>query len=117
MAGYDRLASLMGVYSEVAIFRRFGALNAQNLLYLQAELTTLELEFRRIAQADAVSGHQDRTLYSRDWQTLSESVNAPGGDDAQWTTFLRIREKLKEYSEWSPRSLVKKGPLFSRLSF
>jgi hypothetical protein len=39
--GYTKLAIQMGQYSEMAIFRRFGALNAQNLLYLQAELVQL----------------------------------------------------------------------------
>jgi hypothetical protein len=40
--GYPKLARHMGASPEIAIFRRFGALNAQNLLYLQAELVHLE---------------------------------------------------------------------------
>ena len=42
MEGYAKLASFMASDSEFAIFRRFGALNAQNLLYYQAELMDLE---------------------------------------------------------------------------
>jgi hypothetical protein len=53
-AGYAQLASLMGAHPEVAVFRRFGALNAQNLLYLQAELTHLELELRSTAGANKI---------------------------------------------------------------
>ena len=34
MEGYAKIACLMGEFPEVAIFRRFGALNAQNLLCL-----------------------------------------------------------------------------------
>ena len=46
MEGYSKLASLMGTYSDTLIFRHFGALSAQNLLYLQAELVHLEHELR-----------------------------------------------------------------------
>jgi len=38
MNEYSKLASLMGPHPELAIFRRFSTLNAQNLLYLQTEL-------------------------------------------------------------------------------
>ena len=98
MAGYARLASLMGTYPEVAIFRRFGALNVQNLLYLQAEITILENELRRTENADLESADQDRAIYGRDWQTLSDSIDG-SGDGSQWRTFLKNRERLKEYSE------------------
>ena len=97
MAGYAKLASLMGAHPEVAIFRRFGSLNTQNLLYLQAELTGLESELRCVEQEDLESGDLDRSIYGRDWQTLSESVQAPGYG-RQWTLFLDIRKKLEEYS-------------------
>lgn len=101
MEGYAKLASLMGAYPEVAIFRRFGALNAQNLLYLQAELVILEKDLRTFAAADCVSGDPDRALYSTDWYTLSRSIdNSPGNEASakQWRIILSIREKLKEYS-------------------
>jgi hypothetical protein len=99
MAGYNMLGSMMGAHPEVAIVRRFGALNAQNILYLQAELTTLELKLKRCAKADADSAHQKRTVYDRDWQTLSGSLQSQDGDPEQWMTILNIREKLKEYSK------------------
>jgi hypothetical protein len=98
MAGYIKLASLMGAHPEVAIFRRFGTLNAQNLLYLQAELISLDLKLKRCAKADAESGHPDRTIYDRDWQSLHESLQAPDGNPEQWQTILSIRKTLKEYS-------------------
>lgn len=98
-AGYSILASLMGAYPEVAIFRRFGAINARNLLYLQAELTALEKKLLDAEKADLESGHPDRSIYSRDWRTLAESIEAPDGDGSQWQIFLRLREKLREYSK------------------
>ena len=44
--GYPKLAGQMGLRPEVAIFRRFGALNAENLLYFQAELALLERDLQ-----------------------------------------------------------------------
>lgn len=101
MEGYAKLASIMGSHPEVAILRRFGALNVQNLLYLQAELVALEDDLRAIAAEDNASSDPNRAIYSRDWHTLSNSKNyTPGGETAgkQWQTVLSIREKLKEYS-------------------
>lgn len=97
--GYTTLASMMGTHPEIAVFRRFGSLNAQNILYLQAELTSLELKLKRAVEANRASGHRDRIIYDREWQTLSNSVQAADGNPEQWLTFLKIREKLKEYSK------------------
>ena len=110
MEGYAKLGSLMGAHSEFAIVRRFGSLNAENLLYLQAELVSLEHDLR-IAQAeDNHSNHPDRARYSRDWYSLSRSINANDdlgpsesrpkdrGREKQWKIILQIREKLKDYS-------------------
>ena len=96
--GYNILAHLMGAYPELSIFRRFGALNARNILYFQAELADLENKLHAAEKADLESGHVDRKIYSRDWRTLSESVDAADGNGSQWEIFLRIREKLREYS-------------------
>jgi hypothetical protein len=40
--GYSVLAEQMGKFPQLGIFHNFGALNARNILYLQAELTYLE---------------------------------------------------------------------------
>ena len=91
--GYTNLASLMGKNPEVAIFRRFSALNAKNLLYLQAELVNLEARLQRYA---ADSANSRNGVYEIDWFALSRSEK--DGDRRQWDTFLEIRAKLKEYS-------------------
>ncbi|KAK4692568.1 hypothetical protein P7C71_g4665, partial [Lecanoromycetidae sp. Uapishka_2] len=46
MEGYAKLSSCMSADYEFAIFRKFGALNLQNLLYYQAELMDLEEDLR-----------------------------------------------------------------------
>lgn len=107
-AGYSVLSSLMGAYPEVAIFRRFGSINARNLLYMQAELTSLEKQLLDAEKADLGSAHPDRTIYSRDWRTLAESVEAVDGDSSQWKIFLQLRAKIREYSKllWAcPRAV------------
>jgi hypothetical protein len=97
MEGYAKIASRIATHPELGIYRRFGALNAQNILYLQAELHGLEQELQQYAAEDAAAANDEtRKLYSRDWHTLAEST---GDDGRQWYTMCRIREKLKEYSK------------------
>lgn len=96
MEGYAKIASRVAENPELGIYRRFAALNAQNLLYLQAELHGLEQELRKHAQEDAAaSDDETRKLYSRDWHTLAKSTDK---DRRQWNTMCRIRGALKEYS-------------------
>ncbi len=96
MEGYSKLAQMMGLDSELAIFRRFATLNLQNLLYLQAELVHLENELSRLVEVDRSSEHPRRRYYSQDWWSLSNSSD--DGDDKQWQKVLKIRTLLKEYS-------------------
>ncbi|GAW23977.1 hypothetical protein ANO14919_135560 [Xylariales sp. No.14919] len=111
-AGYPRLASLMGAHPEMTAFRRFGSLNALNLLYLQAELVGLENELQKQAEADAASGHFENSIYHRDWQTLSESATAEGRGSTQWHTMLKARDKLNEYNQaiYLQHMIAKSGP-------
>jgi len=96
--GYTRLASFMGTHPESAILRRFGFLNAMNLLHLQAELTCLENDLRSAAKADSESGHEARILYDKDWQSLYNSLTAEDGNPTQCNLMMKVREKLNEYS-------------------
>lgn len=68
MEGYAKLASLMGAHPAVIFIPRFGALTAQNLLYLQAELDQLEPEFR------------EWVTFAKDWFTLA---HADGGHEKE----------------------------------
>lgn len=99
-AGYPKLAFKMGDMPETAIFRRFGFLNAQILLYMQAELVSLEDRLRRIqARDNEASG--SRSLYAKNWFFLGNSKYQDDGDERQWELVKEIREKLKEYSKLS----------------
>lgn len=70
MEGYTKLATLMGAYPEVAIVRRFARLNAQNILYLQAELVHLESRLNELEDQDKDSSDPDRTDCALDWFAL-----------------------------------------------
>jgi hypothetical protein len=95
MEGHAKVARLMSQHHELAIVRRFGALNMQNLLYLQAELVHLEAEYKQLAEVNRT--HPDRVDYAKDWFSLSQSDEE--GDSEQWEKLLEIREKLREYSK------------------
>ncbi|KAL9032127.1 MAG: hypothetical protein Q9180_006684 [Flavoplaca navasiana] len=95
MDGYPRLAHLMGSDPALAIFRRYGSLNAQNLLYMQAEINELQRELQEIALEDRVSGHEEKERYSREWWRLAR---AQGANSLQWKKCLEIRQKLNDYN-------------------
>ncbi len=95
--GYLKLSAFQGKFSEVAIFRRFAALNAQNLLYIQAELSHLEIELKEIILEDCQSGDEKTRLYNQDWWTLNQA-SQEGRSPAQMRKILEIREKLQIYS-------------------
>ncbi|KAL1639640.1 hypothetical protein SLS58_007699 [Diplodia intermedia] len=103
-AGYPKLAEQMERISETAIFRRFDYLNALNLLYMQAELQSLEDELRRLQVEDATAGSEARAKYAVNWFSLSRAATMPsedgdGGSDEQWHLAREMRAKLKEYNE------------------
>ncbi|KAE8448777.1 hypothetical protein EG329_008779 [Mollisiaceae sp. DMI_Dod_QoI] len=100
MKGYAKLGWLMGTFPNTAVLRRFSALSAQNLLYLQAELTSLEEDLRKYAAEDDESSHPDRNVYSLNWLALRESIAEDaeeGNNKSQWEIMEAIRNKLEEY--------------------
>jgi hypothetical protein len=93
-------------HKDLGIFRRFAALDAQDLIYLQAELSLLDMRLRQHVSYDSQSEHERQTCYSRDWQTLSMAEHLDGATETRWQTFLEIREKLAKYREHSRRQCV-----------
>lgn len=96
MGNYTRLAALIGNHEELALFRRFAALNAKSLLYMQAELVHLEAELENIANEDSFSGHGEKESFEVSFSKLKDSCGTE--NDLQWRRVLEIRHKLKEYS-------------------
>ncbi|KAH3964109.1 hypothetical protein HBI56_168030 [Parastagonospora nodorum] len=97
VTGYPKLARKIEIQPELAIFRRFGALNALNLLYFQAELTDLEENLGKQQVEDAQDIHGTKAMYAKTWHRLQDSEE--DGDTEQLDLIMRIREVLKDYSE------------------
>jgi hypothetical protein len=76
----------------LAMFRRFGDLNALSLLLYQAELIKLQKEFEAQVSRDETSDKEDSRLLSKDWSRVSE-------DDKQWILMEKIRSKIEKYSK------------------
>ena len=88
----------MASWPDVAIFRRFGALNAQNLLFLQAEITHLERELQVIRESSALNNDEKGIHGERNWFELSQE-SEDGQPHPQWAVIQDIRDRLKEYSK------------------
>jgi hypothetical protein len=97
VVGYPKLAAKIESLPEAAIFRRFGALNAQNLLYYQAELTYLERKLQTQQHKDKNLGTDREKKYAIDWFWLKRARQ--DGDATQLDLVLEIRKLLKEYSQ------------------
>lgn len=102
--GYPMLAGRMGVLPEMCMFRRFGALNARNLLYLQNELICLEEDLIELEQKDSLSpmGMKKNYVFNAYWLNSAyrkqKDGNLRDGDTKQRDLFLQIRQTLNEYS-------------------
>jgi hypothetical protein len=82
----------MSKMPELAMFRRFGYLNALSLLLYQAELMELEEEFEAQVARDEGNEKESSRLLNRDWTRVS--VN-----DKQWVLMEKIRSMVEKYSE------------------
>ncbi|KAI4917702.1 hypothetical protein J4E85_009794 [Alternaria conjuncta] len=97
--GYPKLAILMGEDPDVAIFRRFGALNALVLMRLQAELIEIEKELRTKQGEDDMAG-PPRGDYSTNLFELNlEHASTEGDDDHpnQMALLKLAQAKLERY--------------------
>jgi hypothetical protein len=97
MAGYSRLAALMGKHHDLAIFRRFAVLNAKSLLCMQGELVHLEAELKMIALKNRDSEDPQKIDFEYSISALMGPHTSEDGHE-HWAKVLEIREKLKEYS-------------------
>jgi hypothetical protein len=111
--GYPKLAAKMEIQPELAIYRRFGALNAQNLLYLQAELEMLENKLKKQQIQDDNDKQGNGTHYAKDWYWLNESKNGTKGEQLQLQLVLQIRSTLKVYSKLNSEAIGLCKPLTS----
>jgi len=94
--GYPMLAEHIAVKPHTGIYRRFDALNARHILYLQAELCILERRLRNVERAD--QGKDERRLrYAVDFESMLETPNDE--DQTQLELIMEMHEKLNQYSK------------------
>ena len=103
MADYNKLATLVGAHQELAILRKFGALNAKNILYMQSELVHLQSELNGIEVENGLSGDPEKLAFQISLFNLKDSEGTT--KDLQWQKVLEIRDKLKAYSLFILKSL------------
>jgi hypothetical protein len=97
--GYPRLAGKIELQPEFGIFRRFGALNARDLLYRQAQLIQLENKIIDVEKVDKESNAGNRNRYSADWYWLDKSPSSIDVAEKEQKRLLDITSPfLKEYS-------------------
>ena len=100
MTGYKDLATLMGTFPELSIFRQFRVLAAKHLLYLQCELSYLEDELNMILKED---GQDPQTAsYDRSWWRMHTASSQHG--TRQRDKVEQFQAKLRAYCEDLGRS-------------
>jgi len=87
----------MGKLPEFAMYKRFGALNALNLLYLQTELADLERQLHLSSESAAYSCDPLKSQSDFDWNFLIRT-DGSGAHTEQYKLILRIRDMLHQYS-------------------
>ena len=108
MGNYARFGKFLGGWPDMNIFRRFGSLQAQNMLFLQAELAHLEDQLNEIREeqrsnvSDDPEKEQEKLDRTQSWRALQDA----GEDSDEYLQLMKIREKLNEYSTADCTSLV-----------
>ncbi|KAI5924173.1 hypothetical protein F4810DRAFT_666068 [Camillea tinctor] len=104
--GYDRLAQFMGRHPQLGIFRRFGALAYETLLYYQAEISDIEQRLRGLRAANKSPGDgpggDNRKEYMMSWVELLESTESDDPDDTgreQLKLIMRLRDLMVKYEK------------------
>ena len=87
--GYPSAAALFSKDNDLLIFRRFRYLNTRNLLYLQAELISLETQLKEV---DCSLSASRQTGILQSWEEFSK-------DERRRKLTKSIRETLRDYSK------------------
>lgn len=106
LEGYAELAELIASDNDFLLFRKFGALGARNLLYLQAEVQVLEAQLKQLDEDDRidiinaqdVSEKMKIDRFSRDWEYMIRNAQDENGRQAKkLKLILQIRQAMKDY--------------------
>jgi hypothetical protein len=97
--GYESLAKIMSAHPGLGIFRRFGCLSNEMIMYYQAEITVLERRLRVVRKQDEMSADVDRQRHGLSWLSLSLSSSAEEGSPEReyYDIIMRLREIMPQY--------------------
>lgn len=80
---------------ETGIYRRFDALNARRILYLQAELCAIEKDLQDREKKDNRDPRGQRSDFASDYESMLEATE----DNPQLDLVKKMQDKLEQYSE------------------
>lgn len=98
MGSYPKLSRFMGVWPEMAVLRKFGVMNAEALLFRQAELAHLEDELSEIRMDNQTNPEEKHSCTTQYWKDLS-AKDEDEEHSLEYQKSLEIRAKLAEYSK------------------
>ena len=99
LEGYPSFVQFIASDVDAAIYRRFGLLNARNLLYFQSELHELEEKLQYLDREDTKDlDDENAQKVAREWDYL----NDPKNERAQKHMELqqKIRVTIKQYRSY-----------------
>ena len=96
---YHLLASLISLQPDFAIFRRFLAANARDLLRRQGEIVTLESDLEYVIAADRASEDQEKKEFAFSIAALKGPPHPSLEKGLQWEKQVELGEKLEAYSQ------------------
>jgi hypothetical protein len=106
LEGYAELAEFIASDNDFLLFRKFSALGARNLLYLQAEVQVLEAQLTQLDEDDRIDiiNAQDVSekikvdRFARDWDFMIRNAQDESGRQAKkLKIILQIRQAMKDY--------------------
>jgi hypothetical protein len=96
---YHLLASLISLQPDFAIFRRFLAANARDLLRLQGEITHLESDLGSIIAADRASDDLEKKEFEFCIASLKGPPHPSRERGLQWEKQVELGQKLGAHSQ------------------
>lgn len=103
LRGFSSLAAFMSQNSnsESFVFKRFDRLAARNLLYLQAELASLQDKLDNLDRADAKPPYDlEVRKCARSWEDFEASKDSSSKQHERWILMHRTRATLREYRKY-----------------
>jgi hypothetical protein len=97
MASYDALSDLVGSHPDLLILRRFGTLNAQILLRMQAELLEIANDMEHIRLHEETSPQTEKRQHSRSWKAAQDAYDTEGQGSWRVAKIKEAEDKLTRY--------------------